>query len=188
MTTLEQVDRLRERANVSYDEAKAALDATGGDLLDAIIYLEKKGKAAAPAGGGYYNSEKAQSAAPEAERSHQQERQQPHHDGGEQFADLLKKFAGFCAKLIKKGNANTFKASRNGETVISLPVTVLAILLIFTFPVTFPLLIIGLFFGFNYRFYGPDLGKQSVNDVMDSASSAADSIKKSVNEEFRNEK
>lgn len=187
MTTLEQVDRLRERANVSYDEAKAALDATGGDLLDAIIYLEKRGKAAAPAGGGYYNSEKAQPAAPTEEYRQQQEQQQ-HHDSGERFVDLLKRFGQFCAKMIKKGNANTFNASRHGQTVVSLPVTVLVILLIFTFWITLPLLVIGLFFGYRYRFYGPDLGKQSVNKVMDSASEAADSIKKSVSEEFRNEK
>jgi hypothetical protein len=29
MATLEQVEKLRERAHVSYDEARAALDATG---------------------------------------------------------------------------------------------------------------------------------------------------------------
>ncbi|MCL2677987.1 MAG: DUF4342 domain-containing protein [Clostridiales bacterium] len=191
MATLEQADRLRERANVSYDEAKAALDATGGDILEALIYLEKRGKAAAPAGGGYYNSEKPAPAAPTQEnhQNHQQaDYQQPRHDTGERFSDLLKRFGNFCVKLIKKGNANSFEVSRDGESVFSLPVTVLVLLFIFTFWITLPLLVIGLFFGFHYRFYGPDLGKQSVNKVMDSASSAADSIKKSVNEEFRSEK
>ena len=41
--TLEQVERLREKAAVSYGQAKAALEYSGGNLLDALIYLEEKG-------------------------------------------------------------------------------------------------------------------------------------------------
>ena len=42
MTEFEKVEKLRERANVSYEEAKEALLASEGDLLDAMIYLEKQ--------------------------------------------------------------------------------------------------------------------------------------------------
>ena len=38
--TLESIDGLRGRANVGYSEAKEALVACEGDMLDAIIYLE----------------------------------------------------------------------------------------------------------------------------------------------------
>ena len=41
--TLEQVERLGEEANVSYGQAKAALEYSGGNLLDALIYLEEQG-------------------------------------------------------------------------------------------------------------------------------------------------
>ena len=41
--TLEQVERLREKADVSYGQAKAALEYSGGNLLDALIYLEERG-------------------------------------------------------------------------------------------------------------------------------------------------
>jgi len=41
--TLEIIDNLRERTNASYSEAKEALEQTDGNLIDAIIYLEKKG-------------------------------------------------------------------------------------------------------------------------------------------------
>lgn len=56
MITLEQVEKLREKANVSYDEAKAALEAANGDMLEALINLEKQGKVVPPEGGGYYRS------------------------------------------------------------------------------------------------------------------------------------
>ena len=41
--TLEQVERLREKADVSYAQAKEALEYSGGNLLDALIYLEERG-------------------------------------------------------------------------------------------------------------------------------------------------
>ncbi len=40
--TLEQIDELRNRVNVSYEEAKATLEKNDGDLIKSIIELEKK--------------------------------------------------------------------------------------------------------------------------------------------------
>ncbi len=40
--TLEQIDELRNRVNVSYEEAKATLEKYDGDLIKSIIELEKK--------------------------------------------------------------------------------------------------------------------------------------------------
>ena len=48
MDKLEKVEKLRERANVSYEEAKAALEANDWDLLDAMVALEKSGKTDSP--------------------------------------------------------------------------------------------------------------------------------------------
>ncbi len=42
--TLEQIDFLRERANVSYREAKEALEETEGDMVEALVMLEKQNK------------------------------------------------------------------------------------------------------------------------------------------------
>lgn len=38
---LEKIDMLRERVNVSYNEAKEVLEKFDGDIVEAIIYLEK---------------------------------------------------------------------------------------------------------------------------------------------------
>jgi hypothetical protein len=45
-TTLGKIDEVRKRANVSYGEAKEALENCNGDVVEAIIYLENKKKAA----------------------------------------------------------------------------------------------------------------------------------------------
>ena len=44
--SIEQVEKLRERTNVSYEEARDALQTSDGDILEAIIALEKEGKTA----------------------------------------------------------------------------------------------------------------------------------------------
>ena len=48
MDNLEKVEKLRERANVTYEEAKAALEENNWDLLDAMVALEKAGKTDSP--------------------------------------------------------------------------------------------------------------------------------------------
>ncbi len=63
---------------------------------------------------------------------------------------------------------------------MTVPVTVLAVLLIFTFWITVPLIIVGLFFGYRYRFAGPDLGKENVNQALDSVAKAAENFKREV--------
>ena len=56
--------------------------------------------------------------------------------------------------------------------------TLLVLLIIFVFWVVFPLLIIGLFFGFKYRSRGPDLEREDINRAMDSMAGVAENIKK----------
>ena len=41
---LEQIDELRKRANVSYEDAKNALEQCEGNLIEALVYLEKQNK------------------------------------------------------------------------------------------------------------------------------------------------
>lgn len=180
MTTIEQVEKLCAMANISYEEAKAALDSANGDLLEAIIFLEKQGKIHAPTGGGYYSSEKIIDASAVAYKENCWDKHHHCHKG-KTFSSILKDIGKFCLKMIRKGNTNTFEVLKGAEIKASFPVTVLGLLLIFAFWVTIPLIIIGLFFGFRYRFNGPDFSSNTVNDAMNSAADAAENLKKSIN-------
>src|SRR5690554_3374031 len=42
--TIEMIDELRRRANVSFEDAKIALEKCEGDLVEALVYLEKQNK------------------------------------------------------------------------------------------------------------------------------------------------
>lgn len=239
--TMEQVEKLREYADVSYKEAREALEASGGDILQAVIDLENQGKTAAPAGGTYSTKGKGgqgegfgqsnqnpgeyRGAEGEGRSTGETEDFAGARQGaetgsgssgagqgnrgwgasaggekcwggiyignsesqnqGSSFGDLMRKlWQGFCC-ILHKGNTNRFEVRRKGEVMLSVPVTVIVLFLVFFFWVTLPLLIVGLFFGCKYRFRGPDLERESINKVMDSASDTAESIKRAVNEDIQ---
>ena len=123
MATLELVERLRQHAEVSYDDAREALDACGDDLLDAIIYLERKGKISPPKSNGAYTTEKQ--AEPQAKRGHKAPRKD--------FGQCVKRVAEGCGKILKKGNRNLFVVYQKGQESVSCPVTILVLLMIFCF-------------------------------------------------------
>lgn len=65
--TLEQVEKVRSCTGASYEEAKAALEETGGNVLDAVILLEQRGRTG-PAGGDYSTRGHTAPPEPEAQR------------------------------------------------------------------------------------------------------------------------
>lgn len=171
MDRIDMVEKLKEKANVSYEEAKAALELTDWDILEAVIYLEKEGKVNQETGSYSTKGYRAMRGKDYYDI--------PHDTTG--IGDMCRKFVKWVGKLIKKGMANNINADRYGERVISVPVTLFVIILICGFWAVIPIMIVGLFFGFAYSFSGPDLGRDDVNDVIGKATKVADNIK----EEFR---
>lgn len=162
MDKLEQIEKLRERAQVSYDEARAAYEEAGGDLLDALIILEKQGKVAPPKSDGYHRSEQTVSETAQEEKEDQsQGRRTKNEEATNNFKETLEKIWKFFSGLIKKGNETSFEILKDKEHMASFPVTVLAILLLFAPWVTLPLIVIGLFFGFHYQFVSNNSDKDS---------------------------
>jgi len=181
MTELEKVEKLREKADVTFAEAKEALDNSGGDILDALIYMENQGKVTVPAGGGFYSGANMP-AQTELTSSNDAGSRNYNEGSGESFSDLMKRFGAFCLKMFNKGLNNYLDATKGEEHLFSCPVLIVILLAAFFFWVTIPLFIISLFFGFRYSFSGADLGRDSVNSVMDSASNVVDDVKRSFAE------
>ncbi|MDR0819597.1 MAG: ubiquitin [Oscillospiraceae bacterium] len=191
MDTLELVEKLRARANISFEEARDALNACNGDLLDALIMLERQGKTSAPSGGGYYSSEPSSIATcPEQERGKRdrEHRHYHHHSDGEgwrKFKEFMSEVGRFILKVIDMGNRNLIEISRLGKVVFSIPVSVFVLLLIFMFWSVLPLMVISLFFKVRYHFRGAEFGKDSVNNVMDGFANAADAAADSVRNSYK---
>jgi len=173
MTHFEMVEKLREKANVSYEEAKAALEKADWDLLDAMLILEKQGRVGGSGdksdGAGEYTTKREK----KADRTVKDK---------STFGEKLGKFGRWLARMVAIGNANIFEVYRNGEKLMSISVTTLAVLLLFTFPLPLILMIVGLFFGFKYKFQGPNFGREAINNAIDRAATMADGAKREFRE------
>ena len=179
MITLEQVEKLVEKTGAGYEDAKAALEAAGGDMLDAVIALEHQRKLPAPPNGGAYSS----NAAEDTQKNDGKENRRP--DGHEHtFADNMGRLFRWCGKWIAKGNANYLDIEKRGERIITLPVTALVLLLVFLFWITIPALIISLFCGCRLSFRGAELGNEKVNDFMNKVADTAEHVKQDVESGF----
>lgn len=176
--TLELVERLREKADVSYAQAKQALEYSQGNLLDALIYLEEQGAIPRPQQGYYSTQGPAAPAEPEQQLAVQR---RPRGGPGRTRRPIRRLFTALRRALVE----NELEVWRRQEPVTAVPVLILIILLVFAFWVTIPLLILGLFFGFRYRFSGPDLEREAINSVMEKMATTADDVGQQVMDELR---
>ena len=164
MTNLEMVELLREKAGITYEEAKEVLEQSNWDPLEAVLLLEKQGRTP-PGGDGYSTKD-----------MHEEPRQQERsgHLGAKKAAHRLSRI---IRRLVRAGNANHFIITRRDQELLSLPVTACAVILLFTFWFSLIALAVGLFCGLRYSFRGPNLGKQVINDAMERAADMAESVR-----------
>ena len=162
MDNFEKVEKLREKADVTFEEAKKALEEANWDLLDAMIILEKQGKAE-PRKETYSTKEE------NTELAVVDEPEKKERKRGNSFTDKLK-------VLWHKSCENYFVVERDDERIIRLPIWVFLLILIPTFEVSLIVMIVALFFGCRYSFQGKAEMKLA-NDVCDKASEAADKVK-----------
>lgn len=185
--TLEDVERLREKADVSYEEAKAALERSGGDLLDALIDLERRGRTRTPGAGGTYSTRPGASA-PSAAHPGDEGQTPPPPAGGGSAQGLWARLGELLRTLfhaLDPSTHNRFEVWRQGRMVTSMPLLILIIAVIAVSWITVPLLILGLLLGWRYQFSGPDLGRKDLNDAMDHMSRTVDDMKEQVRRSAR---
>ncbi|MBQ8054197.1 MAG: hypothetical protein IJ198_10400 [Lachnospiraceae bacterium] len=168
MEMIEKVERLREKANVTYEEAKAALEQTGGDLLDAMVLLERQGKVKGPAQSTYSTDyEEQQEYVRVKDKVEEQEQSAPSF--GRTIGRLCRGFVRFLKKT-------TFIVTSGEDTIFTMPTIVFAILLFFLWEVLAPVMVIALFFGIRYSFEGEEEAKKA-NSILNKAGDFAQDVK-----------
>lgn len=171
MEELEKVELIREKCNVTYAEAKKALEENGYEVLDAIVSLERKANRHAPVEPIVIDC--VAEAIPEEEEPTMDEKNASAAKG--MWSEFCSKVKQFCSN----GMEANFVAEHNGEHVFSIPV-LFVIIGLFIWGATLWLLIIGLFFGFRYHIEGGSHLTESVNEFMGKAADLAGDIKHSV--------
>ena len=168
MEMIEKVERLRERADVTYEEAKAALEEAGGDLLDAMVILERQGKVRGPARSSYsteYDEQKDYIRV--RDKVEQQKKSAPSftHTVGR----LVKTFFSFIRHTV-------FIVTKEDSIIFTMPSWVLVLLLFFFWEAIVPVMVIALFFKVNYSFDGAQNVKRA-NDILGKAGEFAQDVR-----------
>ena len=119
MEKIELVETVREKAGVGYADAKAALDACGDDILDALVWLEERGysqtgtaRASTGAPGAGVSSEM---------RAAQDAYARSAQSGPRAAAGWLSRVAAACRRFLRRGMDSKVVSYRNGEKSVQLP-------------------------------------------------------------------
>lgn len=137
MITLKQVDEVIERTGASYSEAKAALEETNGDVLEAIIKLEN-GQGSDEAG-----------------------------DKTNKFNEYTDEFVAKLKELIKLGNVTKISVKKDGKDLINLPITAGAIGALFFTPAIIAGIVTALVTGCTLEITKEDGEVISINEITE---------------------
>lgn len=169
MEQLEKVEKLRQRADVTYEEAKEALEASEWDILEAMVYLEKKGKVKPPQQETYTTNCEDQAQYMDVKEKVQEQEEETARKTWQKLGHLFRIF-------IRKTRDNAFCVKRKEEEILRVPVIAMLILLFFFWEVLIPAAVIALFFDCRYFFKGKD-NLDSMNKAMEKAGEFADKVK-----------
>lgn len=173
----EMIEVLMGKANVSREEAQEVLEICNWDLLDSIVYLERRGKVE--------NNEATTIIEVKAEEQEKKEENKKHESYGG-ICEVIGRMFKFLGKFIRKGNENFFEVRKDNEKPIRISLTISLLLLIFLSVPCIVLLIVGLFCGYKYSISGPSMSYDGVNTVFEEVSKSADNIKKDFKEGYNN--
>ena len=166
MDKLEKVERLREHANVTYEEAKAALEQANDDLLDAMVILEKQGKVGAPEAKTYSTSyEEQKQYLSVQEKVEEQNR-------AYSFGQTVKGIFIIIKDFVLHTN---FLITREGKVVFNMPTWALALIVLLTAEISIPVMLIAMLFKVRYHFEG-ERHTQTANTILNKAGSFADGL------------
>ena len=178
MDNFEKVEKLVEKAGVSYADAKRALEKANGDLLDAMIILEQEGKTEAPEQSSYSTQYEQQ--AQYVSVATQVENDRRSYDKDEQRRERRERFKAGVRKVIHFLSSNYLCIQRNGELVFKLPLWAVILIFVAAWHISIIAVIVSLFFGVTYSFKG-EANMSAANNVMGKASSAAEKVKEEYN-------
>lgn len=168
MERYEMAELLSRKAGVPLEEAREVLAENEWDILDAMVALERRrGVPAEPVtvdrtGGGEAEAE------PQPVKS--APRREPVFTNG--FATIWH----YIKRLAQLSVETSFDVIRHDKILLSVPVLVLAALVVCCFWVMLPLLVLAMFVGCRYQFRGKT-GTGAANRAMDKLGDVVENIK-----------
>ena len=191
MDNYQKVEQLVNKAGCTYEDAKAALEECGWDMLDAVINLEREGKVKKAT-----VEHTAQNAGEAIEIVTEVATEQTSDDNSQQIIysyddsaagnqgsadDAPKRKLSLWARIKRILTKNRMVVFRsNGQQILDLPIWIPVIALIAFFWATLTIAVIAMVFGCRFHFEGEDLGKININSTMDKATDYAEKVKNDI--------
>ena len=174
MEKLKLVDKLKNKANISYEEAKDALEKSNWDMLEAMLYLEAHGKVQKPSISIFYTNESKESYNENGEEVNlKKDTNENNFENKNSFEGV---FEAIC-KAIDTCNNIFIEIIRNSRVILKIPFTVLIVLLFFAFWIVIPLMIIGLFFNMEFLVSSKKIDVDTINKVFKETSKVVKDVK-----------
>ncbi len=172
MDNMEKVESLREKTGCTYVEAKAALEEAGGDLLDALCWLEQHGKVQAV--GVACSTKDREAPSPEPETA-----EQPPKEPNPVSKGFRSLWDGLVSLLHKCNRTEVVVTNKSGEREFGVPLTLFIILLLVCAWIMAVAMVVIMFLGNRFSLEG-ELCRQEVNDALGKATEFAESVKEDV--------
>lgn len=172
MDKFELINKLMDKANISYEEARDILEQFNWDLLEAVVFLENRGDICKPSMDSNYKT-----------REHFED-ENTNKSSKNQDEGVME----FLLRWIEIGNINNLIVKKNKKLIFKLPLTVIVLLAVFIFWVVIPAFIIGLFFDVTYSLEGPSIKSEKVNDIFNKMSYGVNKFKKDIKKGYENDK
>lgn len=174
MNNIEMIDMLSAKTGISKEEAEDILSKSNWDLLDAMIFIERRANGNSTFSSSRYST-----------YGYEQRKEKADFDNStEPTLDdrLRKRFSngGIIYNILCMSVENKIDILYNKKKIVSLPILLLLILLFTSFFAILILMIVGLFFNLSYRFSGPELGYSKINIFMNNIAESAKNIKTGI--------
>lgn len=180
---LDKIELVRTKTGVTFEEARAALELTGYDVLDAVVLLERQGKTAS-ATARYATAGAGSAADADAQRMSQAQSDYERSTKKTSFEEGWGRFIEWVKRVLRKSIDTSLVATRRGRQIFTMPILIVILLVIFAFWIVVPLLIISLFFDFRYHFDGVGTITVDLNDLTNKASDGAEYLKRNVKDAY----
>lgn len=167
----EKIRRLADRLGVTVEEAAAALDAAGGDLLDAALRLER----AKPDNERVVHTHSTATPSPQpGTKGGETDPQTPAGDRAVEI--LLTLFTGLVTHPVLNG----VRLEHKGRSVTTIPGAVLVALLVVRFWVVPVLFAAWLLVGLHFQWVGPQWDDPHLNDAWATLEDKAAGLRESM--------
>lgn len=186
MENLKLIEKLKNKTHISYEEAKDILERSNWDILDAMLHLEEKGKIKKPSVSTFYTNENKESYNKYIEVINNKNEKIYYNKNKNKKGTSFEGIFELLCKVIDICNNIFLEIKKENIVFLRIPITVMILLLTFTFWIVIPLAIVGLFCDIEFSLSSSKMEVSKANNIFKSISKNTKRLKEQLKRGFKN--